>query len=279
MKVVIVGQVCIDHNLSENSAYIGAGGPPIFISKTFSQLPDSTCTIVSLYGEDFVPYLKNISCYPTKPFYKKTLSYENVSKNAKRRQKILFNEQIKLVKITHRLVQILKQADILFFTPLTADYKINYVKKFVKMLRPLTLKIFLPQGYLRKPDSGNNVIERDFREADQLISLFDFIIISNQDLKKSIKPVESWSEKTTVVVTLGDKGAVCVFKKRKIFVSVKKVPTDQIVDSVGSGDIFAAVFGYRYWLTKDVKKSLTLANHIARQCLFSQAKNLRFKID
>ena len=79
-------------------------------------------------------------------------------------------------------------------------------------------------------------------------------------------------------MTQGDKGAQYFSQNTSLMVPVDPVDPKDIVDSVGSGDIFSASFGYKYYLTKDVKKSLEFANNIARQCLFSKADNLQFML-
>ncbi len=90
--------------------------------------------------------------------------------------------------------------------------------------------------------------------------------------------VRAWSKKVKVITTLGYKGSQYFYKSRSILVKSEPVKVKDIVDSVGSGDIFTASFGYKYFLTKDIKKSLEFANDISRQCLFYPVNDLRFKI-
>ena len=102
------------------------------------------------------------------------------------------------------------------------------------------------------------------------------MIVSEEDHRDIIKSARDWSNTTQVIMTQGDKGAQYFFQDTSFTVPVDKVNLADIIDSVGSGDIFSASFGYKYHLTKDVKKSIKFANNIARQCLFSKADNLQF---
>ena len=81
MKIVIIGQVDIDRNVSENATYTSAGSPAMYIDKIYRQFPDCEVTIVAPYGDDFSLYLNKVDIYPKKPNTKKTLVYENVSKS------------------------------------------------------------------------------------------------------------------------------------------------------------------------------------------------------
>jgi sugar/nucleoside kinase (ribokinase family) len=77
---------------------------------------------------------------------------------------------------------------------------------------------------------------------------------------------------------LGDRGALYLDKKTKVLVPTDPVKPEDIVDSVGSGDIFSASFAYKYFLTKQIKESIVFANTVARQGLFYPADALKFTI-
>ena len=148
----------------------------------------------------------------------------------------------------------------------------------MQSIRKNTLKIFLPQGYYRSFDSEDRVVEREFIEAEELIPLFDFMIVSEQDHRDMVSIAKDWSKNTQVIMTTGDKGAQYFSRDTSLSIPADPVNPKDIVDSVGSGDIFSASFGYKYYLTKNVKKSLEFANNISRQCLFYKADNLQFTL-
>ena len=276
MKITIIGHVCIDNNISESVTYTTAGSPAMFMNKIYKKFPDVLTNIIAPYGRDFETYTKAINIFPKKSIGELTLIYENKSQGNLRTQKALNREYAKPLIIDNELKRIVAESDIIFFAPLTPDYSVPYVTELIKFTQESCLKILLPQGYYRSFDQENNVIQRDFIEAELILPLFDFVIVSEQDHKEMEIISKKWSEKIKVIMTLGDKGVGYFYKNESIVVPVEKVEAEDIVDSVGSGDIFSASFGFKYFLTKDIKKSLEFANNIARQCLFYSADNLQF---
>lgn len=273
MKISIFGHVCIDKNISEHSQYMGAGSPAMFISKTFRESKDCDVKIISTYGTDFLKYLNDVSIFPTIPNGDKTLAYENITIGSKRTQKARFREQAVSPTLSQELFNTIKQTDIAFFTPLLPNYSKDYIQQIVNHLDSDSLKILLPQGYFRDFDSDDNVTLRNFDEADQILPYMDIVIASEQDYPDIIETQKKWalSHNIISIVTLGEKGAIAFQGEKTIHLPTQKVRPEDIIDSVGSGDIFAAGFGYQYKLSKDVKQSGDYANKLARQCLFSPA--------
>lgn len=278
MNITILGHVCIDTNVSENATYISAGSPAMFIAKICQQFSNVTTQIIAPYGSDFLPYLKNINIYPNKPQEEKTLLYRNISYGTIRTQKAINREYAALLPITDELRSLISASDIVFLAPLTADYSVKYIHHLIQSARKDTLKILLPQGYCRSFDSENNAHQREFKEAEELLPLFDFVIVSEQDHFIINKYARKWARNIRVIVTRGDKGAQYYHENDTVSIPTIPVKPDDIIDSVGSGDIFSAAFGYRYFKTKDVKKSLKFANDIARQCLFYKADSLKITL-
>lgn len=278
MNIHILGHVCIDSNISEHISYTGAGSPAVFMVHVYKKFPDVSSHIIAPYGSNFLPYCKDLNIYPLQPVGDTTLLYENISHGNDRSQKAHHREAAKPLPLSEEFKSNLSGADILFFAPLTPDYSVEYVRTAMQHLRKDTLKIFLPQGYYRSFDGEDRVIERDFAEADELIPLFDFVIVSEEDHRDIIRSAIDWSKNTQVIMTQGDKGAQYFSQSTSFTATVDPVNPKDIIDSVGSGDIFSASFGYKYYLTKDVKKSLEFANDIARQCLFSKADDLQFTL-
>ena len=73
MKIVNIGHVCIDNNISEGAEYISIGGPSSFMNKIYKHFHDVDYTIVSHYGKNFGEYAKNLPIYPKKFHSDKTL--------------------------------------------------------------------------------------------------------------------------------------------------------------------------------------------------------------
>ena len=280
MNICIMGTVCIDKNVSENASYTTAGSPAMFMNKIFKQFGDCTVDIVASYGPDFLQYLEGIRIFPSKPNAKKTLVYENVSKAGFRTQKSYNRDCAFAVKLDNSIIDALRQADIVFFAPQQPIYTKEYIESIVANLKRDTLKVLLPQGFYRNFDSDNNVLVREFMEAKEILPLMDIVIVSEQDFPNMVDQAKNWSlsMSTIPVVTLGAKGAIAFKHGEEVLLPAIPVTENEIIDSVGSGDIFSASFAYRYIQTNDIKAAGRFANAVARQCLFYTAANIKIDL-
>lgn len=270
MKIVILGHACIDKNITEKSSYEAAGSPAMFMTRTFKQLSNTSVTIVSHYGKDFLKYLDGITIYPNKPNFDKTLEYNNISlKQGGRIQKAFNRESSPPVELTDDLKNILRKADILFFTPLLPNFPPTYIAGVMNEARKDCLKILSPQGYFRNFNKENRVVFRKFKEAEKVIPYFNFLILSEEDYPDVEDIAKSWvrSNSTVLIITKAERGATFLSKEQKVDVPTKPVFEKDIVDSTGSGDIFSACFAYKYFEFKDIVESIKFAHKIAGHCL------------
>jgi bifunctional ADP-heptose synthase (sugar kinase/adenylyltransferase) len=268
MNITILGHVCIDNNKSEGISYTAAGSPAMYIARISTKFPHVKTQIIAPYGSDFSQYIYSESIYPQQAQGDKTLLYENSSQGNLRTQKALNREYANPTPIDEGLISRIQNSDIIFFAPLIPSYGVEYVKTCLSYARKDALKILLPQGYYRDFTEEDEVIQREFIEADEIIPFFDFVIVSEQDHQDMLSITHKWAKDIKVIMTMGDKGAMFLDKSHSCITSTKAVSHKDIVDSVGSGDIFSASFGYKYFLTKDILRSIEFANNIARQCLF-----------
>jgi len=277
MNICIIGTVCIDKNVSEHSSYTSAGSPAMFMSKIFKQFGDCNVNIITSYGADFVQYLDGINIFPILPNTEKTLVYENVTKAGFRTQKSYNRDCAFAVKPDNLMIEALHEADIVFFAPQQPIYTKEYAQSIVQELKPEALTVLLPQGFYRNFDSENNVLVREFTESKDLLSLMDLVIVSDQDFPGMISQAKEWSLSMGVVpvVTVGAKGAIAFKNGQEILLPVVPVPENEIIDSVGSGDIFSASFAYRYKQTGNLEESGKFANAVARQCLFYKTSEIK----
>lgn len=267
VNITVVGNVCIDQNISEHASYTAAGGPAIYMAKTVQNFPLTHVNILAPYGNDFLDYIGDVSLFPKKPQLHKTLVYENISGGTMRTQKAFHTNEADTIKITDEELMILANTDILLFAPLVPTFSIEFVKTLTAHART-ALKVLLPQGYYRSFQRDGNVIQRDFIEQDEILPLFDMVIVSSEDHDNMQKIVPDWAHTIQVIMTLGDKGSKYFYKDERIHMNIDPVKVEDIVDSVGSGDIFSVSFAYKYRRSKNIKESLTFANNVARQCLF-----------
>jgi sugar/nucleoside kinase (ribokinase family) len=277
MNIVIIGHVCIDHNISENASYVGSGSPAMFMQKIYRQFPDCNVTIVASYGSDYAEFLEGISVYPRAPNSTKTLIYENNTKGGSRIQKAHYREEALPVDITPELEEIIRGADVIFFAPLLPNFMPSYVEKICMLKNENAQVALIPQGYYRNFDETDTVIVREFTEANEILPHIDTVIVSEQDHPDMMREARRWSEENKVIsiVTLGERGADAIYQGNTISLPTTPVPENEIVDSVGSGDIFSAGFAYRYRQTHDIKEAGRFANELARQCLFFTSNDIR----
>jgi sugar/nucleoside kinase (ribokinase family) len=282
MNISILGHVCIDKNTSENASYTAAGSPAMFMDKIFRQLPEAQTVILAPYGNDFLSYKGSATLLPRQSISDKTLVYENISKNGTREQKAYNREGATPVPLDTENAKTLATTDILFIAPLLPNYSVTYLQSILAATNPHAIKVLLPQGYYRSFDQDNHVTKRTFEEAEAILPLIDIVIVSEQDQVNMKQEILSWTQKNQhliAVMTLSEKGAVAFQGDKEIMLPVIPVPEKDIVDSVGSGDIFSAGFAYRYQQTKNIERAGSFANALARQCLFFTPNEIKLNFN
>jgi len=252
MNITIVGHVCIDHNESENSSYSTAGSPAVFMNRIFKQLPDCFVSIIAPYGKDFLQYSHGLNLFPKNPTSDVTLVYENISTRNVRTQKAHNTIQAVPPQLDVEMQKILQNSDVILISPQSPAFSSEYLKQAFAYTSEKSIKILSPQGYFRNFDREDNVVVREFVEADEILPLIDVMIVSIEDHSNIMNLAKKWPD---------------------------PVPKEKIIDSVGSGDIFSAAFAYDHFLYKDLKKALDFANNIARQCLFFTPDEIKIKLD
>lgn len=110
-----------------------------------------------------------------------TMVYENIVENCCRAQYCRNYQDIQLPEITHKIKNKLLDTEIAIIAPMTNDYSVTYVKCILRQTSNSCLKVLLPQGYMRATESTGRVRKRQFKEAADLLSEFDLIILSEED--------------------------------------------------------------------------------------------------
>jgi bifunctional ADP-heptose synthase (sugar kinase/adenylyltransferase) len=278
MNITVLGHVCIDKNTSEHSSYVTSGSPAMFMDKIFRQFPDTKTTIITPYGKDFFPFQGPAVLIPNQPTSEKTLAYENITKNTIREQKAYNRDSATPVPLNNEMRTPLALTDILFIAPLLPNYSAEYLQSVIAVTNPQAIKILLPQAYYRVFDEHDRVIKRQFLEAYEILQLVNIVIVSEQDQINMKKELITWVQKhprLIAVMTMSEKGALALEDGNEIMLPAIPVPQKDIIDSVGSGDIFSAGFAYRYQQTKDIKLAGAFANALARQCLFYTSSEIK----
>jgi sugar/nucleoside kinase (ribokinase family) len=257
--IAVVGHFALDtiRLLSRSSPFIVLGGSVTYVSLVAKRL-DATVSIISKVGEDFPEaYLWllqeegiNLSGV-TKLANKQTTRFELVySKN-------LANRTLKLKSKAPRInmsdLPRYLQAKAVHVAPIASEISYKVVEKLKSHAEILSLD---PQGLLRNVDKAGNVTPRS-RVDKRLLSLINIYkssldeittLTRQSDLNSAVNAIHDFGTKT-VLVTLGDKGAV--LSVEKTLYTIPSCNSRVVVDPTGAGDAFIGGFLAEYIRQKD----------------------------
>jgi bifunctional ADP-heptose synthase (sugar kinase/adenylyltransferase) len=276
-KIVLIGDVCIDNNISKGINYSSWGSPALHMAQYFGQQEHVETTVVSAHGPDFEQYASLFPIYPTKPRLKKTIIFENDQRGGKRLQSCHFSDQDTTVPIDDKYKTLIGKADAIVFCPILPHLYLEYVKKVIDLAPKNCLKVLLPQGYLRTVNSQHEVIFSKYHELDQLIEHFDIVILSDQDSPNALVQAYKWSVKalqSKIIVTQAAAGATIVAGGQSEPVPTKAINPNKVLDSVGCGDVFSAAALEEYYQSKNITNAVAAGNRAAGVYLKSKALSL-----
>lgn len=271
-NVVVIGHVCIDHNTTEHASYTSWGSSVLYIAQYLRQAYRNNPLVVSNYGPDLVPYIPEITMLPALPSRPQTLLYENNTQVVPRIWKAHNTTFADAPLITPVLQEALTHADIVIVATLLPNYSPGYIKEILGYTSGQALKLLCPQGYFRSVDSKGLVSPRDFIEAPEIIPLFDIVVYSKEDTPKAFALAHEWSQlhdQTRLIITDGPKGASIVTTSGTEHIPTKPLLPEEIIDSVGCGDTFAATVAYEYYLSRNLSKAILAAHRAAARKLRS----------
>lgn len=270
-KIVLIGHVCIDHNETEHAKYVGWGSGVLYTAKYFQDKLALKPKIITQYGPDLLPYSSEFAIYPDQPPYDGTLIYENTIVNGKRTQRCLNIDDSRPLQLNPDEKALIGDADIVIFATLLPNYSVQYVQDLMALAPQRSLKMLCPQGYFRQVDEQGNVSPRLFSEATELLSLFDIAVYSDEDYPDALGVAREWSQSidTKLVVTQGPKGATIVSDGHIEQIPTEAVAPDDIVDSVGCGDVFAAATIYELYKNSDIVLAIQAAHKVAHDKLLA----------
>ncbi|HTV12940.1 MAG TPA: PfkB family carbohydrate kinase [Acidimicrobiales bacterium] len=270
-NIVLIGSVVIDHNQVEKIAYVRWGSPAMFMSQYLKAHHALAPTVIASYGLDFVPYLDGITIIPRQPNVPATVKFENIIVSGHRTQYCHFG-QTALPPIEREAEAAISRADILFLAPLTPFYPASFVDLLMKHAPASCLKVLLPQGYLRAI-GGNGLVEpREFVEVADILPYFDITVLSDEDHPAAKEVVHEWkylSPMTAIVLTENALGADIVQAQGVEHVPTIPVPGEQIIDSVGLGDVFSVALAYHFYRTSDLVSAVQAGHRAAREKLLA----------
>lgn len=237
----------------------------LYIAQYLQAAHQITPVIVSNYGPDILPYLPEVHMVPEEPNQEQTLVYENDTRTVPRIWKAHNTDFAEAPRLTPEVIEVIQEADIILVGTLLPNYSPEYIQELLGYARPTALRVLCPQGYFRTIEADGLVTPRDFIEAPDIVPLFDLVIYSEEDHPRAFAIADGWlkyTDNTRIVVTQGEKGASIVAKDGTTAMPTTPIAPEEIVDSVGCGDIFDATVTYVYYQTKDLQKAVQTA-HVA----------------
>lgn len=270
-EIALAGQVCIDRNDIDGQRYTSWGSAVLYVADYFQRSHGIDPTILTSHGPDFAPFSDGFSLHPADPISERTLVYENTVRNAARIQRCLNANGEVLPPVDKEARDILSASNILFLAPLTPAYHPDHVEELLTSAPEDGLKVLLPQGYLREIAGDGTVSPRQFEEEADIISGFDLLVISEEDIPDAIAVATEWKgrhPKTTIIVTKGPKGASVIEKGMEIPVPTSPVSSKVKADATGCGDTFSAAVAWNLFQDPyDIYSAVERANTATRKKL------------
>jgi len=270
-NITLAGDVCIDHNEVNGRKYVSWGSSLMYMAKYLSARTDYKIELIANHGKDFNEYADTIKI-SNQPLNLKTLIYNNIVTGDVRTQYCYNNESSAPVEIDNKLIKILNSTSIFIFAPLTPNYKPEYIDELLKYVPASSLKVLSPQGYMRQIDDKGQVSKGKFLNEENIIPFFDIIIASDEDCDDAIKVAKRWvtyKETLNVIITQNKSGATLINSTGSQHIETVPVPTSDIVDSVGSGDVFTAQLVVEYFSSRNIIQAIESGNMAAREKLLS----------
>jgi hypothetical protein len=156
----------------------------------------------------------------------------------------------------HLIPEPWRQAPIVHLGPVAQEVEPGLVRHF-----PTSLVGITPQGWLRSWNADGHVHASEWPEAAFILQQSGAAILSIEDVQNDESRIEEMASAARIlVVTEGAAGARVYWNGD---VRRFRPPQEEEIDSTGAGDIFAAAFFIRLYLTRDPWESARFANQIA----------------
>jgi len=149
-----------------------------------------------------------------------------------------------------------RRAPIVHIGPIAGEAKSLVDGNFHSSLMGLT-----PQGWLRRWDSAGRVKPGDWLEVHEMLARAGAAVLSIEDVGGDENCIEAMAAACRVLaVTEGPAGARLYWNGdlRRF-----RAPSLEEVDATGAGDIFAAAFFWRLYVTRDPWAAARFATHLA----------------
>lgn len=270
-SVVLIGDVCIDHNSIEGREYKSWGSGTLYMGVYCAQRLGVQPTVVTSYGPDFATFAPpEVRLLPTKPTATRTMLNQNIVTLGRRTQYSHYAEETRLPVIDAMLETSLRTADIIVVTVLTPTFTPAYLERLLALVPQEAVKILCPQGYFRDIQADGSYKPRPFYEADELLPLFDMVSLSIEDYPAVMSAATAWSNvtpQTPIIITEAERGAVIVHAGQRTEVPTSPIALPNIVDPTGAGDVFAMSAALDFATNRDIVRAVRAGHNETRSKL------------
>ncbi|MEM3955301.1 MAG: carbohydrate kinase family protein [Candidatus Bathyarchaeia archaeon] len=277
--IFFIGHVSIDRIYNINGSNLQPGGAALYAAIAAKTLADNVY-LISVVGRDY-PFLDILDIFSRR--------FIKISNSPSTRFSIKYNErweakylEVKYgsgLKISPSMVpvEIMSPKSMVHISPLSPQ-RVRKILKLVREKNPeVKISINTWIGYIKG-------INKDILR--EIASEADFFILNDSEAKaltdaKSLTTALKLLKSRTLVVTLGDLGAIVSRDGDIQVVPALRVPVEKIMDTTGAGDTWCGSFLAAYKQTSDLMKSVTAASIISSiKCTgwgFSKLLSLKFK--
>ncbi|HAF62833.1 MAG TPA: hypothetical protein DCK95_10995 [Anaerolineaceae bacterium] len=180
--------------------------------------------------------------------------FENIMVQGKRKQ-FCYSQAKEL--IPDDIPPTWKQSNIIHFGPVAQEISLKTIRGFP----PDAFLCATPQGWMRSWDKEGLVHPVAWEWAAEALPLLKAVVLSMEDVGGDEKKIDELVRLSKIlVITEAEDGARVYWKGDARYFPAPHIP---IADSTGAGDIFAAVFFSRLYITKDPWAAAKVAVQLA----------------
>lgn len=277
-STLLVGDVTIDQNVIEHGTYEGPGGSLYFGGNIFLSLKDDV-TVLAPYGNDFpMESLHGARWIHSEPAFSQTLIFRNSFSPIGERVQSITHVPASYSFFQKHLKELSgKQYDIVFAAPLLPTIGSDTLIEICHTMKN-SLKVLLPQGMYRQINTDMTISKQDWKEEEEVMSKFDIIVLSEKDMTNVEEHAQRVrSAKTAIIVTQAERGCLIFSNGQKRH--VPSFTVSDVIDSTGSGDIFASAFSHAFKTNGDLEKSAVFAHAVAGFSLRKRANQLQYTVE
>ena len=244
---LIIGHLTVD--LTPEGPRLG--GAALYSGLTARALGMRVGIVTSWAGEIPLAPLNAISIasYPTEH----STTFRNVYTPQGREQTIL---HVAPALDLYNVPEVWRSAPIVHLAPVAQEVEPNLARSFPSALIGVT-----PQGWLRSWGGDGRVQAAEWPEADFVLSRSSAVALSVEDVGNNEERIEEIAASCRVLaVTEASQGARLYWNGD---VRRFRPPQVQEVDPIGAGDIFAAAFFSRLYITRDPWEAARFATYLS----------------